>query len=121
MSEKPFTNIVNYFELPSDNSDQLREFYNKIFNWKFEKGKDTSDYWYTDSPGIKGALLKRRSEEQKAPTIFVQVESLDDCISKATNSGAQIIVDKQDVSEGTFVIIKDPQGNSIGIWQPKSQ
>ena len=65
--------------------------------------------------------MKRRSEEQKAPTIFIQVESLDESISKAKNAGANIIVDKQEVSEGTFVIIKDPQENSIGIWQPKSR
>jgi predicted enzyme related to lactoylglutathione lyase len=118
MSEKSI-NIINYFELPSDNNEQLKQFYNSVFNWKFEEGKDTPDYWFTKSAGIKGALLKRRSGEQNAPTIFIQVDSIDDCIAKAEKEGAKVIMDKQEISEGTFAIIKDPQQNSIGIWQAK--
>ena len=113
------SNTINYFELPCDNNEQLRNFYNSVFNWKFEEGKDTPDYWYTESAGIKGALLKRRSMEQNAPTLFIQVDSIDDCLAKAMREGAKVVVDKQEISEGTFVIIKDPQQNTIGIWQAK--
>ena len=112
-------NTINYFELPSDNNEQLKQFYNSVFNWTFEEGKDTADYWYTESAGIKGALLKRRSAEQNTPTLFIQVDSIDDCITKAEREGAKVIVDKQEISEGTFAIIKDPQQNSIGVWQAK--
>jgi predicted enzyme related to lactoylglutathione lyase len=119
MSEKPF-NTLNYFELPSDNNDQLKQFYNIVFNWTFEEGKDTSDYWYTESAGIKGALLKRRTPEQNAPTLEVRVESIDDTISKAKSAGAKVVVvHKQAISEGTFAIMKDPQQNIMGIWQSK--
>ena len=31
-------NTINYFELPSDNIEQLKGFYSSIFNWEFEKG-----------------------------------------------------------------------------------
>ena len=58
-------NTINYFELPADNIEELKEFYSSIFNWEFEEGKDTSDYWYIENAGIKGALLKRRNSEQK--------------------------------------------------------
>ncbi len=112
-------NTINYFELPSDNDEQLKNFYKTVFNWKFEEGKDTPDYWYTESAGIKGALLKRRSAEQNAPTLFIQVDSIDDSLSKAKSEGAKVVVDRQEISEGTFVIIKDPQQNTIGIWQSK--
>ena len=108
-------NTINYFELPSDNDEQLKNFYKIVFKWKFEEGKDTPNYWYTESAGIKGALLKRRSAEQNAPTLFIQVDSIDDCLSKAKSEGAKLVVDKQEISEGTFVIIKDPQQNTIGI------
>ena len=112
-------NTINYFELPSDNIEELKEFYTSILNWEFEEGKDTSDYWYIENAGIKGALLKRRNTEQK-PTIYVEVNSLDECVSKAKNAGAEIVVAKQQVSEGYFVILKDPQQNIIGIWEPKT-
>jgi len=48
------------------------------------------------------------------------VNSLDECVSKAKNAGAEIVVAKQQVSEGYFVILKDPQQNIIGIWEPKT-
>jgi len=51
-------NTINYFELPSYNIEQLKEFYSTLFNWEFEEGNDTPDYWYIGNAGIKGALLK---------------------------------------------------------------
>lgn len=118
MSNK-YINTVNYFELPAENDEQLRNFYKNVFNWTFEEGKDTPDYWYTESAGIKGALLKRRSGEQNAPTMFIQVDSIDECLQKAENEGAKVMINKQEISEGTFAILKDPQQNTIGIWQAK--
>ena len=52
--------------------------------------------------------------------MYIEVNSLDECVSKAKNAGAQIILDKQQVSEGYFAIVKDPQQNIIGVWEPKS-
>jgi len=60
---------------------------------EFEEGKDTSDCWYIENAGIKGALLKRRNSEQK-PTVWVEVNSFDECVSKAKNTGAEIVLDK---------------------------
>ena len=112
-------NTINYFELPADNIEELKEFYSSIFNWEFEKGNDTSDYWLIENAGIKGALLKRRIVEQK-PTMYVEVNSLEECVTKAKTAGAEIVLDKQVVSEGYFAILKDPQQNIIGVWEPKS-
>lgn len=107
-------NTINYFELPADNIEELKDFYSSIFNLEFEEGKDTSDCWYIENARIKGALLKRRNSEQK-PTVCVEVNSLDECVSKAKNTGAEIVLDKQQVSEGHFAILKDPQQNIIGV------
>lgn len=118
MSKDPI-NTINYFEIPSDynNQEQIKKFYESVFDWHFEKGKDTADYWYTESTGIKGALLKKRTNEQDSITMFVQVKSIDECISKAKDNGAKVIVEKETVSEGTFAILKDPMQNAIGIWE----
>jgi len=112
-------NTINDFELPSDNIEELKDFYVSIFNWEFEEGKDASDYWYIENSGIKGALLKRPNAEQK-PTVFVEVNSLDECVSRAKNAEAEIVVAKQQVLEGYFAILKDPQQNVIGVWEPET-
>ena len=112
-------NTINYFELPSDETNQLKEFYTSLFNWKFKEGKDTPDYWYTENAGMKGAILKRRSDRQNA-TFFIEVDSIDECISKAKRTEANVIVDKSEISEGFYALLEDPQGNVIGIWEGKS-
>ena len=113
------SNTINYFGLPSDETNQLKEFYTSPFNWKFKEGKDAPDYWYTETAGMKGAILKRRSNRQNA-TFFIEVDSIDECISKAKESGANVIVDKHEISEGFNALLEDPQGNVIGIWEGKS-
>ena len=41
-----------------------------------------------------------------------------DAVEKATSLGASIIVEKQEVPNmGYFVIIADPTGATIGLWQ----
>lgn len=30
---------VEYFEIPSDNIEELKVFYSKLFKWSFEKGE----------------------------------------------------------------------------------
>jgi predicted enzyme related to lactoylglutathione lyase len=119
---KDSINTINYFEIPSDyhNQEQLKNFYESVFGWHFEKGKDTPDYLYTENSGIKGALLKKRATEQNSITVFIQVNSIDECLSKAKETGARIIVEKQEIFEGIFAILKDPLQNAIGIWESKS-
>jgi predicted enzyme related to lactoylglutathione lyase len=116
------SNTINYFEIPAsssaDDTKQLREFYSSMFKWKFEEGKDTDDYWYTENAGIKGAILKKRDNRQNA-TFYIEVESVDDCISKAKDSKANVVLDKQEISEGFYALLEDPHRNIIGIWEPK--
>ncbi|HEU5121116.1 MAG TPA: VOC family protein [Candidatus Nitrosocosmicus sp.] len=118
---KTSINTINYFEIPSDyhNQEQIKNFYESVFGWHFEKGKDTPDYLYTESAGIKGALLKKRAAENNSITLFIQVNSIDECITKAKEAGARVIIEKQEISEGIFAILKDPMQNSIGIWESK--
>ncbi len=67
---------------------------------------------------MKGTILKRRSNRQKA-TFYIEVRSVDECISKAKRDGANVVVDKHEISEGFYALLEDPQGNEIGIWEGK--
>ncbi len=69
--------------------------------------------------GNEGAILKRQSIRQNA-TFFIEVDSIDECVSKAKRSGANVIVDKNEITEGFYALLEDHQGNVIGIWEGKS-
>jgi predicted enzyme related to lactoylglutathione lyase len=113
------SNTVNYIEIPCEETKVLRDFYTSLLGWKFEEGKDTPDYWFTGDSGVKGAILKRRNAKQAA-TIYINVKSIDDCIDEAKRLGANVVVDKEEISEGYYALLEDPQKNVIGIWENKS-
>jgi predicted enzyme related to lactoylglutathione lyase len=54
---------VSHFNVPVDNPERAQKFYEKVFNWKFEKWDGPTDYWIattgTEEPGINGGLSKR--------------------------------------------------------------
>ena len=108
---------VGHFEIPADRTEDLKSFYSSLFGWQYEKGQ-TSDYWMIKNAGISGALAPRENPEQM-PTMFVQVESIDDHINKAQELGAKVVKNKQEINAGYYAVIEDPQKNTFGIWQGK--
>ena len=108
---------VGHFEIPAYKPDDLKRFYSSLFDWQFEKGQ-TEDYWMIKNAGISGALAPRENPKQM-PTMFVQVESIDDHISKAQELGARVVKNKQEIDAGYYAVMEDPQKNTFGIWQDK--
>jgi hypothetical protein len=108
---------VGHFEIPADNVENLKKFYGSLFDWQFEKG-ETQGYYMIKNAGISGALTQKENPQQLS-TQFVKVESIEDYISKAKQLGARVVKDKQEISEGYYAVLEDPQKNSIGIWQDK--
>jgi uncharacterized protein len=110
-------NVVEHFEIPADRTGDLKGFYSSLFGWQFDKG-ETEDYWMIKNAGISGALAPRENPEQM-PTMFVTVESIDEYINKAQQLGAKVVKNKQEISEGYYAVLEDPQKNTFGIWQDK--
>ena len=108
---------VGHFEIPADNVGNLKNFYSSLFGWQFERG-ETQGYYMIKNAGISGALTQKENPKQIS-TQFVRVESIEDYISKAKQLGAKVVKDKQEISEGYYAVLEDPQKNSIGIWQDK--
>lgn len=108
---------VGHFEIPADDVDGLRNFYSSLFGWEFKEGQ-TQGYFMIKNAGISGALTQKESPQQVS-TQFVNVESLEDYIGKAKQLGGRVVKDKQEISEGYYAVLEDPQRNTIGIWQNK--
>lgn len=109
---------VGHFEIPADNVDSLRNFYSSLFGWQFERG-ETEGYWMIKNAGISGAVVQKENPEQLS-TQFVNVESIEDYISKAKRLGSKVVKNKQEITEGYYyAVLEDPQNNTFGIWQNK--
>jgi len=51
-------------------------------------------------------------------TVYVQVDDLDEYLTKAVSLGGKTLVPPVDIGTGTFAWFSDPDGNIIGLWKP---
>jgi predicted enzyme related to lactoylglutathione lyase len=98
---------IEHFEVPADNVDNFKNFYSSLFSWQFEIGK-TQRYYMIKNAGISGALMQKENPQQIS-TQFVTVESIEDYINKAKQLGARIVKNKQEISEGYYAVLENPQ------------
>ena len=129
MSEQNHHGVV-HFEIPASDPDKLSKFYTDLFGWKIEKmSMGETDYWVTSTvpvgddymPTVRGAInggIYKRQDAQDHPVNHVQVESVDEYVTKAKSLGASVLVDKTPVPQmGWFAMLKDPDNNTFGVWQ----
>ena len=121
---------VVHFEIPADDPDKLSSFYTSLFGWQINKvPMEGGDYWITQTvatneqgmptePGsINGGIYKRTAPDQR-PMNYVNVESVDEYVTKAKSLGATVTLEKMPIpGMGYFAQIVDPQGNTLGLYQ----
>jgi len=120
---------VTHFELPADDMNRAKEFYNKTFGWEIQ---DMPDFGYTllhttemdmkkrmpKEPGaINGGVYKREAS-MPHPQVFMDVKDIDASLKKIEENGGETVRGKTPVGEMGFVAnFKDPEGNILGLWQ----
>jgi len=115
----PFVHI----ELMSTDVGKAKAFYAKMFDWKLED-MPLPEMTYTMikvGEGTGGGLMK--NPIPGAPSIWVPYVDVDDVQKAAEQAkalGGTVMKDKTDVmGMGSFVIISDPAGAMLGLWETK--
>ena len=115
----PFCHV----ELSTDNVSKAREFYGKVFDWKFEEAPSpVPGGVYTHvkvGDGTGGGLMKKMMPEAPNAWLpYVLVDSVDAVTRRARELGAKIAVEKISVPKmGAFAVLVDPGGTPIGVWE----
>ena len=111
------------FELNSQEPEKAAEFYSKVFGW--EIAESHWDYWAvitddgTKKRGINGGIGKGPNDYPHGTRIQIEVDSIDEAISNAKNSGAMIVRDKMEFDEFYLAYLIDPVGLGFGLIQKK--
>ncbi len=122
-------NKVVHFEIPFDDQARAQKFYQDVFSWQINKVGEM-DYWMAmtcesdqnlmmpKEPGaINGGLLKRDPTGEH-PVIVIDVQNLDEHLTKIESAGGKVVMKKMQVGDfGLYARVKDTEGNVIGIWQ----
>ena len=117
----PFVHI----ELNSSDIGKAKSFYGALFDWSLNE-MNMGDMTYTTigvGEGTGGGMMQHPMPG--APSVwipYVLVGDLAASTEKARSLGATIIQDHVEVPEmGTFSIVIDPTGATLGLWQPKAK
>ncbi len=70
--------------------------------------------------GIPGHITSLGHEPHNYVTVYVQVDDLKKHLSKAETLGGKTLVPPVEIPTGRFAWLADPDGNIMGLLQPKA-
>ncbi|MFY9964648.1 MAG: VOC family protein [Nitrososphaeraceae archaeon] len=124
---------IVHFEIPSDDVERSKKFYNELFGWSIEKwpgsesmpeGMEYLMITTTDDKGNKaltGGMMKRQNAQQQGITNYIDVKSIDEHSAKVEKLGGKVVVSKMPVpTMGYFAVCVDTENNSFAIWETDS-
>jgi predicted enzyme related to lactoylglutathione lyase len=110
---------VVQFEIGCENNAKTSEFFSNLFGWQMQsQGPAVVINTGTDS-GIQGHITSLGHEPRHYVTFYVQVDDVDAYLAKAQSLGGRTLVPAVKIPTGRFAWLGDPDGNIIGLWQPK--
>ena len=119
-----------HFEIPSDDIERSKKFYNELFGWKIDKWSGSEampegmEYWListVDDKGNKalgGGMMKRQSPQQQGITNYFDVKSVQESSAKVEQLGGKVIMPKSPVpGMGHMAVCTDTENNGFGIFE----
>ena len=120
---------VTHFEIPADDVERARKFYQDVFGWSIVKEpqmgymmvQTTETDEKTQMPrevgSINGGMIKREGK-LKHPIVTLQVDDLDASLTGVKKAGGKVLVPKTEMGPiGWFGYFEDTEGNVMGVWQ----
>jgi predicted enzyme related to lactoylglutathione lyase len=120
---------VIHFEIPANDVERIKSFYERVFGWQIVQAPGPIEYWVIQTvpidqngmllrPGVNGGMYKRQVSESK-PINYFSVESITDFLEKIVKLGGKVTQTKQEVPEvGWIAAAEDPEGNAFALIEP---
>ncbi|HXJ37139.1 MAG TPA: VOC family protein [Candidatus Eisenbacteria bacterium] len=115
-------NNIAHFDVPADDVERARRFYERVFGWRFEAWGPPDFYLiHTGTPadpGIHGSLSKRlHAGAGRARTGFectISVADLGPIRAAVVANGGKLVLDEHEiVGIGTLIRFEDTEGNVV--------
>lgn len=114
---------IAHFDVPADNLERAKKFYETLLGWKFTSVPMPMPYYLIETKDLKGkksvggGLGPRGAPDQKVVNYW-GVDSIDEYIPKVEANGGKITMKKTAVPGfGWLAICLDTEGNPFGLWQ----
>jgi predicted enzyme related to lactoylglutathione lyase len=118
---------VVHFEIPYDDGDRARAFYEQAFGWQLMPIPDMGYTLVTSGPSgeqgpteagfINGGMMQRQGPHT-APNIVIDVDNIEDALEAVGDAGGKTVAERQAVGDmGFSAYFEDPEGNLVGLWE----
>ena len=110
---------ITHIDIPVSDMKAAKTFYSSLFGWQIAEIPGFEGYPMWQAPNkISGGGLAPRDESFTQPRSYVEVDSIEDTLAKATEQGATVLMDKSPISETSWwAVLQDPDGNSVGLYE----
>jgi uncharacterized protein len=122
---------VVHFEVPFDDADRARSFYQEVFGWQIQSMPElqyhmvstgpVGDDGMPTEPGFIGGGMMQRQEPVTRPVITLDVDDIDAALRAVSEHGGSPVGEKLTVGDmGFAAYFRDTEGNILGLWQTAS-
>ena len=121
------TGRVVHFEIPYDDDERARGFYQQAFGWQMmpmpEMGYTivmtgpSGDEGPTEPGFINGGMMKREGP-YNGPNLVIDVANLEEALKSVNEAGGSTVSEREAVGDMGFVAyFRDTEGNLVGLWE----
>lgn len=110
---------ITHVDIPVEDMDRAKAFYSGLFGWKIDEVPGYEGYPMWQAPNkISGGGLTQRSDTIPATRSYVEVDSIDEAVTKAESLGGKVIMAKEPISETSWwAVLEDSEGNQVGLYE----
>ena len=114
---------IVHFDLPADDVERAKTFYEGLFDWKFQSVPMPTPYYLietTDSDGEEsvGGGMGQREAPGQVITNYIGVDSVDEYSAKVEAAGGSVVQSKMTVPGwGYLALCVDTENNTFGLWE----
>jgi predicted enzyme related to lactoylglutathione lyase len=113
------------FEIIANDQEAMKTFYSKVFGWHYQLGEGAFAYVHFGPRTLPllggiGAAKPNIPGFEPGHHFYIRVASLEATIERAVLAGGKTFVPPTKVDGYDFAMIKDPEGNAIGLIEPFS-
>ncbi len=112
------SDLIAHVEIPTKDLDKSKEFFHKLFSWEF-KSFGNGYLLFNTHKGFTVGLKNVKEIASGESTIFhIKVDDISSMLKTTVELGGKVFREKTTIpAMGYYALIKDIDGNTIGLYQ----
>jgi predicted enzyme related to lactoylglutathione lyase len=111
-------NPIRHWEFNVNNPEKAKEFYRKVFDWRFDSEKFPNYTNVITGSLPEGGMMKNDKGTSSSLNVYFEVESCDPVLRKVIEAGGKVITPRTEIpGVGYFAFFEDPEAIAVGILE----